>query len=67
MNVRLSTLIPGTQNCMEKDTEQERAEIREQLPESGRIEDDSDDPEGHEPLPGVVGNRIKQASEPERN
>ena len=55
---------------MEKDTEQERAEIREQLPESGRIEtgvdDENEDPEGHEPLPGVVGNRIKEASEPER-
>jgi hypothetical protein len=51
---------------MEKDPEQERAEIREQLPESGRIEDDSEDPEGHEPLPGLVGNRIKDASEPER-
>jgi hypothetical protein len=51
---------------MEKDAEQERAEIREQLPESGRIEDESDDPEGHEPLPGLVGNRIKEASEPDR-
>jgi hypothetical protein len=51
---------------MEKDAEQERAEIREQLPGSGRIDDESDDPEGHEPLPGVVGNRIKEASEPDR-
>jgi hypothetical protein len=51
---------------MEKDTEQERAEIREQLPESGRIEDESNDPEGHDPLPGLVGDRIKEASEPDR-
>ena len=51
---------------MEKDTEQERAEIREQLPESGRIEDESNDPEGHEPLPGLVGDRIKEASEADR-
>jgi hypothetical protein len=50
---------------MEKPTEQERAEIREQLPESGHIEEESDDPEGHEPLPGLVGNRLKEASEPE--
>jgi hypothetical protein len=52
---------------MDKSTEQERAEIREQLPQSNRAEDDSDDPEGHEPVPGLVGNRIKDASEPERN
>ena len=51
---------------MSKDPEQERAEIREQLPESGRTDDDSVDPEGHEPLPGLVGDRIKEASEPER-
>jgi hypothetical protein len=51
---------------MEKDVEQERAEIRAQLPESGRIEDEEEDPEGHEPLPGLVGNRIKEASEPDR-
>jgi hypothetical protein len=51
---------------MAKDPEQERAEIRERLPESGRIDEDNDDPEGHEPLPGVVGDRIKEASEPER-
>jgi hypothetical protein len=51
---------------MRKDPEQERAEIREQLPESGRIEDEGEDPEGHEPLPGLVGNRIKDASEPDR-
>ena len=49
---------------MAKDPEQERAEIREQLPASGRREEDNDDPEGHEPLPGVVGDRIKEASEP---
>jgi hypothetical protein len=51
---------------MEKDTEQERAEIREQLSREPEIDDERDDPEGHEPLPGVVGNRIKEASEPER-
>jgi len=51
---------------MAKDPEQERAEIREQLPASGRSEEDNDDPEGHEPLPGAVGDRIKEASEPER-
>jgi hypothetical protein len=51
---------------MEKDPEQERAEIREELPQSNRAEDDSPDPEGHEPLPGLVGDRIKDASEPER-
>jgi hypothetical protein len=50
---------------MERDTVEERAEIREQLPESGKIEDEADDPEVHEPLPGLVGNRIKDASEPE--
>ena len=52
---------------MPKDPEQERAELREQLSEGGRIDDEeSVDPEGHEPLPGVVGDRIKEASEPER-
>jgi hypothetical protein len=51
---------------MEKDTEQERAEIREQLSRETGIDEEERDPEGHEPLPGVVGNRIKEASEPER-
>ena len=51
---------------MEKDTEQERAEIREELPKSGRSDEETEEPEGHEPLPGLVGNRIKEASEPDR-
>jgi hypothetical protein len=50
---------------MEKDTEQRRAEIREELSEQTGTEDMNEDPEGHEPLPGVVGNRIKRASEPD--
>jgi hypothetical protein len=58
---------------VEKDTEQRRAEIREELAsEPGRgqtatgTDDEEHDPEGHEPLPGLVGNRLKDASEPER-
>ena len=51
---------------MEKDTEQRRAEIREEISEQTGVDDKNDDPEGHEPLPGVVGNRIKPASEPDQ-
>jgi hypothetical protein len=51
---------------MEKDPEQRRAEIREELSAETADDDEQRDPEGHEPLPGVVGNRIKEASEPER-
>jgi hypothetical protein len=51
---------------MEKDTEQERAEIREQVSRETGIDEEGQDPEGHEPLPGLVGNRIKEASEPEQ-
>jgi hypothetical protein len=50
---------------MEKDTEQRRAEIREQISEETGVDDEAQDAEGHEPLPGLVGNRIKQASEPD--
>jgi hypothetical protein len=50
---------------MEKDTEQQRAEIREQISEETGVDDEEQDPEGHEPLPGLVGNRIKEASEPD--
>ena len=50
---------------MEKDTEQQRAEIREQISKETGVDDEEQDPEGHEPLPGLVGNRIKQASEPD--
>jgi hypothetical protein len=50
---------------MEKDTEQRRAEIREEISEQTGVDDENRDPEGHEPLPGLVGNRIKDASEPD--
>jgi hypothetical protein len=50
---------------MEKDTEQQRAEIRDQISEETGVDDEEQDPEGHEPLPGLVGNRIKEASEPD--
>jgi hypothetical protein len=50
---------------MEKDTEQRRAEIREELSEETGVDDETQDPEGHPPLPGVVGNRIKRAGEPD--
>ncbi len=51
---------------MEKDTEQNRAEIREELSTETSADDEDRDPEGHEPLPGVVGDRIKEASEPDQ-
>ena len=51
---------------MEKDTEQQRAEIREEISKETASEGDEGDPEGHEPLPGIVGDRIKEASEPAR-
>jgi hypothetical protein len=48
------------------DPEQERAQMRERLPEEAQLNDEEgSDPEGHEPLPGLVGDRIKKASEPE--
>jgi hypothetical protein len=50
---------------MERDTEQRRAEIREELSEETGVDDATDDPEGHPPLPGLVGNRIKNADEPD--
>jgi hypothetical protein len=50
---------------MDKDVEQRRAEIREELSAETRVDGKEQDPEGHEPLPGLVGNRIKEASEPE--
>ena len=50
---------------MDKDVEQRRAEIREELSDETARDDEQRDPEGHEPLPGLVGNRIKQASEPD--
>jgi hypothetical protein len=50
---------------MEKDTEQRRAEIREEISDQTGVDDETQDLEGHEPLPGVVGNRIKKASEPD--
>jgi hypothetical protein len=49
---------------MEKDTEQRRAEIREEISDQTGVDEETEDPEGHEPLPGLVGNRIKRASEP---
>jgi hypothetical protein len=49
---------------MDKDVEQRRAEIREEISDETGADEANEDPEGHEPLPGVVGNRIKQASEP---
>jgi hypothetical protein len=51
---------------MEKDTEQERARIREEISKEKGADEENRDPAGHEPLPGLVGNRIKEASEPER-
>ena len=51
---------------MDKDVEQERAEIREQVSRETGVDEEDRDPEGHEPLPGVVGNRIKEASEPDQ-
>ena len=51
---------------MEKDPEQRRAEIREELSAETGEDDENRDAQGHEPLPGVVGNRVKEASEPER-
>jgi len=51
---------------MEKDTEQRRAEIREEISDETSADEHEGDPEGHEPLPGLVGNRIKEASEPDR-
>jgi hypothetical protein len=50
---------------MDKDVEQRRAEIREEVSEQAGVDDERQDPEGHEPLPGLVGNRIKDASEPD--
>jgi len=50
---------------MKKDVEQRRAEIREEISEQTGANDQHEDPEGHEQLPGLVGNRIKEASEPE--
>jgi hypothetical protein len=50
---------------MDKDVEQRRAEIREELADEAGKGDEEHDPEGHEPLPGLVGNRIKGASEPD--
>jgi len=50
---------------MEKETEQRRAEIREEISEQTGVDEQSQDAEGHEPLPGLVGNRIKGASEPD--
>jgi hypothetical protein len=52
---------------MDKDVEQRRAEIREELSAETGTGDEERDPEGHEPLPGLVGNRIKEASEPNRD
>jgi hypothetical protein len=72
-NDGFSPRIPGTENTMSDhthDPEQERAQIREQLPEAAQQSDPADDgerdAEGHEPLPGLVGDRIKDASEPNR-
>jgi hypothetical protein len=50
---------------MEKDVEQRRAEIREEISDQTGVDDEQKDPEGHEPLPGLVGNRIKDAGEPD--
>ena len=50
---------------MNKDVEQRRAEIREEVSEQTGVDEEQEDPEGHEPLPGLVGNRIKGASEPD--
>lgn len=50
---------------MEKDVEQRRAEIREEISDQTGVDDEQEDAEGHEPLPGLVGNRIKGASEPD--
>ena len=50
---------------MEKDVEQRRAEIREEISEQTGVDDENEDPEGHEPLPGLVGNMIRKASEPD--
>jgi hypothetical protein len=51
---------------MDKDVEQRRAEIREELSDETAADEENRDPEGHEPAPGLVGNRIKEASEPDR-
>jgi hypothetical protein len=48
---------------MDKDVEQRRAEIREDISDQTGVDDEHEDREGHEPLPGLVGNRIKEASE----
>jgi hypothetical protein len=50
---------------MEKDTEQNRAEIREELSKETGADDETQDPGGHDPLPGLVGDGIKEASEPD--
>jgi len=69
-NAGFTRRIPGTATAMSdhmQETEQQRAEMRERLPEEAQLNDDeSNDPEGHEPLPGLVGDRIKKASEPDR-
>jgi hypothetical protein len=39
---------------MEKDTEQRRAEIREEISDQTGVDDEQQDAEGHEPLPGLV-------------
>ena len=50
---------------MDKDVEQRRAEIREEVSEQTGVDEEQEDPGGHEPLPGLVGNRVKGASEPD--
>ena len=50
---------------MAKDVEQGRAEIREEIFKQTGVEAGHEDPEGHEPLSGLVGNRAKEASEPD--
>jgi hypothetical protein len=50
---------------MEKDVEQRRAEIGEEISDQTGVDDEHEDPEGHEPLPAPVGNRFKKASEPD--
>jgi len=49
---------------MDEDVEQRRAEIREETPDQTGVDDEHEDPEGHEPLLGLVGNRVKNVSEP---
>jgi hypothetical protein len=44
---------------MDKDVEQRRAEIREESSDQTAVGEESKVPERHDPLSGLVGNRIR--------